>query len=430
VKNIDLVAFVPTYNSSRTIGFTLKSILSQSQKPKRVIVIDSGSSDNTNEIASAFGVQVYGPKYWGLEFLGLAKARNRILEFVDSEYLLSVDSDVLLERDYIKKMSEHIGFAGGVAGIGAKQIELYRNKIGDKCRAVIEMRDLSTPLDEQQNEYVPFLLGSNNIYDVGALRSLGKKLSSNPNRPFNDSLNSNYEDADLGEKLMIEGYKLYKIASVLTLHLQKDTLQSYIDRAYRYRVFKWELKGAFRDFDSYQKKCEHNINYANMGLSIAMDKNRPELICPMIALGFNFFIRDAIKFFEYGEIKIAQKICASVKKALNEIQNTQLKKLIKADNSEYFEKADEIIGGASEDFYENIYEWLASIGRIDLDISCHLEKKSIEEIIRNSEAKKYNTDELCFEILGVDSGFLSSNNEIDNKISMIKDKFEFFNEEV
>jgi hypothetical protein len=376
------------------------------------------------------GVEVYEPRHWGLEFLGLAKARNRILELIESEYLLSVDSDVLLERDYIKKMSEYIGFDSSVAGMGAKQVELYRSDIGDKCRATVEMRDLSMPLAEQQNEYVPFLLGSNNIYDVRILKKLGEKLSSNPNRPFNDSLNSNYEDADLGEKLIANGYKLYKIPSILTLHLQKDSLKSYIDRAYRYRVFKWELKGAFGDFDTYQKKLEHNINYANMGLGIARDKNRHELICPMIILGYNFFVRDTIKFFEYGEIKIAQNIYASIKKALAEIQNIQLKILLEAENSEYFERANEIIVGAAEGFYTTIYEWLVGLGKIDFDTGIHLEKRSIDEIVKSSEAKKYNIDELCFEILGIGSDFLSTNSEINDKISIIREKFEFFNKEV
>ena len=38
---------IPTYNSSKTVNKTIRSVLNQSFKRYEVIIIDDGSSDNT-----------------------------------------------------------------------------------------------------------------------------------------------------------------------------------------------------------------------------------------------------------------------------------------------------------------------------------------------------------------------------------------------
>ena len=55
---------IPTKNSSKTLEYTLKSVISQSYKNIEIIVVDNNSSDNTKQIAKAYNARVYnfGPE--------------------------------------------------------------------------------------------------------------------------------------------------------------------------------------------------------------------------------------------------------------------------------------------------------------------------------------------------------------------------------
>src|SRR5215510_8285595 len=45
---------IPTHNSARYIGETLESVLNQDYQRLEVIVVDDGSTDNTQEVVRAF----------------------------------------------------------------------------------------------------------------------------------------------------------------------------------------------------------------------------------------------------------------------------------------------------------------------------------------------------------------------------------------
>ncbi len=335
-----ITAFVPTLNNETTIRGVLQGLKAQTVKPKKIIVIDSGSTDRTKEICLSEGVEFYPKEHFGnFERLGLGRARNRILELIDTPYLLSVDSDIIIRPDHIERalpVMEADPMLGGIAG---KQIELNRSELGDRCRAVVEMRDLHKPIASQKAEYRDFILGSNNIYRVAALHKVGLIENNNRYRPYEDKFMSNYEDVDIGIKLRKQGYKLLWDPSIHTYHLQKDDVRTFIDRAYRYRVFfKWQLQGAFEDADLYRKKIEHNINYTQMGFDILCEKSRWYLSYPFIIAGFTFFLED-ISRFEHGH-PMAQKIYSSFVKSLDSFVSEEIKQGVLDYNQELLSKID------------------------------------------------------------------------------------------
>jgi len=355
-----ITAFVPTFNNERTIREVICSLKLQTIQPKKIIIIDSGSTDGTEQIVKEEGCEFYSPSYFGFEFLGLGRARNRILELIDTPYLLSVDSDILLEKDHIEKALPLFDKDETIAGVAGKQIELNRIHIADRARAVVEMRDLERELEPC---YKDFLLGSNNIYKVSILKEVGVKENKNPHRPFEDSLISNYEDVDIGIKLRKYGYKLYFDPSIKTYHLQKDTLHSFVNRAYRYRVFKWQLQGAFEDSEIYKKRVAHNINYANMGISMAHEKARYYLVYPFLFAGFNFFLEDIFKFLEVGNKAFANKIYGSFVKSLDFFVSKNIKNAILTDNHYLLEK---IEFKASDEIDEEVFERFKELAMLSI----------------------------------------------------------------
>lgn len=85
---VDISCVVPTLNSGWSLAETLTSILNQEDCSPRVIVVDSGSQDNTLEICKDFGVEVmYEPPG------NMYRAINAGLRLCDSEWLAYTNAD-------------------------------------------------------------------------------------------------------------------------------------------------------------------------------------------------------------------------------------------------------------------------------------------------------------------------------------------------
>lgn len=92
---------IPTYNRDKYIGETIESCLSQSYPATEIIVVDDGSTDNTEEIVKQFPVT-----YIKKENGGVASARNLGIKNAKTKYVLPLDSDDTLDKDYLKSMIE------------------------------------------------------------------------------------------------------------------------------------------------------------------------------------------------------------------------------------------------------------------------------------------------------------------------------------
>lgn len=98
----------PTYNSSKFIGKTVESILSQSLLPNELILVDDGSIDNTvkvlKNIASAYNgaVQI---KIIGNKHLGPGATRNTGINACENEWVAFMDSDDIWEKNKLENIS-------------------------------------------------------------------------------------------------------------------------------------------------------------------------------------------------------------------------------------------------------------------------------------------------------------------------------------
>lgn len=86
-----LSIIIPTYNRAHLIEHTLKSVLDQSCDDFEVIVIDDGSSDNTQEIVQPFLSEKV--RYYCIPNSERGAARNRGTEYAKGKYINWFDSD-------------------------------------------------------------------------------------------------------------------------------------------------------------------------------------------------------------------------------------------------------------------------------------------------------------------------------------------------
>lgn len=81
---------IPAYNAEGTIARALNSVLAQTWPAYEIIVVDDGSSDNTEEVLAAFGDQV---TYLMQENAGPSAARNRGIEASSGDWIAFLDAD-------------------------------------------------------------------------------------------------------------------------------------------------------------------------------------------------------------------------------------------------------------------------------------------------------------------------------------------------
>ncbi|OGX11595.1 MAG: hypothetical protein A2351_06300 [Omnitrophica bacterium RIFOXYB12_FULL_50_7] len=90
-----------TYNSQKHIEACLDSVFRQKTADIEVVVVDNASSDKTKEIIKGHYPRVKlieNPKNFGA-----SKARNQGIECSSAEWILSLDSDVVLGDGFIEK---------------------------------------------------------------------------------------------------------------------------------------------------------------------------------------------------------------------------------------------------------------------------------------------------------------------------------------
>ena len=100
---------VPTFNSSTTIGRTLRSIASQSYRKLEIIAVhDGGSKDNTLEVLEALGRDISNLRIIKTRHIGRSAARNVGWKAAAGEIFFFADSDEIYMDDYVEVGVEKI----------------------------------------------------------------------------------------------------------------------------------------------------------------------------------------------------------------------------------------------------------------------------------------------------------------------------------
>ncbi len=98
-----LSVVIITYNEEANIGRTLASVQSLIANGRgEIIVVDSGSTDHTVEIAKSYGARVSVE-----EWKGFAAQKNSAIEKATGYWILSLDADEELEPDLIDELASH-----------------------------------------------------------------------------------------------------------------------------------------------------------------------------------------------------------------------------------------------------------------------------------------------------------------------------------
>lgn len=150
---VDIV--IPTYNCAAYIGSALDSIFSQGDRAYRVLVVNDGSTDDTEEVLQPYMDRI---EYFSKPNEGVVATRNYALERLESEFVAFLDADdVWLPGKLDKQLAvlESDASVGGVYG-NACLID-HEGTSRDRVYVGEEIRDELVP------DLYPFLFLKNPI---------------------------------------------------------------------------------------------------------------------------------------------------------------------------------------------------------------------------------------------------------------------------
>ena len=91
---------VPCYNQAKYLSEALQSVLDQTYENWECIIVNDGSPDNTEEVAKQWVEKDSRFKYFYKENGGLSSARNAGIAIAEGEFILPLDADDRIGKDY------------------------------------------------------------------------------------------------------------------------------------------------------------------------------------------------------------------------------------------------------------------------------------------------------------------------------------------
>lgn len=105
MNEILISIIIPSYNQAEFLEECLVSVIDQTYQHWECIIINDGSNDNTDVIAKKWQLKDSRIKYLLIENSGVSVARNIGIQLAKGEWILPLDSDDKIAKDYLELAS-------------------------------------------------------------------------------------------------------------------------------------------------------------------------------------------------------------------------------------------------------------------------------------------------------------------------------------
>ncbi|MEM0481126.1 MAG: glycosyltransferase [Candidatus Aenigmatarchaeota archaeon] len=195
IRNLPKVSvLIAAYNEEKNIGKCLESLrnINYPKEKLEIIVVDDGSKDKTYEIAKSFGVKVYKIKH-----SGKCAALNFGLKKCKGKYILTLDADTILDKDFI-----------------IEAIPLFDKKTAaiSASMNILNEKNILTLFQKVEYIFASLFKKALNVFSTGFLFVFGAATIYKANilKKFKFK-NVSTEDFDLAVRIQSKGYKIFQI---------------------------------------------------------------------------------------------------------------------------------------------------------------------------------------------------------------------------
>jgi GT2 family glycosyltransferase len=226
--NDSVTVTVVTYNSGRFIRRCLESVLAQDYARREIIVIDNASTDGTTDILEQFEDRCQ--VVYNQENIGFAAAQNQAIGLSRSEWILTLNPDVLLLPGFIQSLVDagrfdpEIGTVCGKLLTMSAHFEIPEKPVVDSTGIYFTpmLRHLDRGSQEVDNghylryEYVFGATAAAALYR----RSMVEDISLD-GEFFDDDFFVYREDADVAWRAQLMGWKCLYVPYARGYHVRK-----------------------------------------------------------------------------------------------------------------------------------------------------------------------------------------------------------------
>lgn len=123
---------VPIYNVEKYIEKCVKSLIEQDYKNIEILLINDGSTDNSKYIIEELGKKDRRITVINKENKGVSSARNDGLKIAQGEYVMFVDGDDWVDRDYVSYYLSIVSNTKCIIGMGMNHYDQNNKKGNEK----------------------------------------------------------------------------------------------------------------------------------------------------------------------------------------------------------------------------------------------------------------------------------------------------------
>lgn len=217
------------FNSRNYIFDCLKSLECQTYRTIEILIIDNSSTDGSSEILKSYETNI-PYKYYRLENnMGSSYANNYGINNAKGEYLLILNADVFLDRDFIEKSIIAFEYKNNVGTVVGKLVSNKNNSIIDSVGVKIYAEGFGRDIGYGENDsgqydkacIVDGACCAAAIYKREMLEDLGYG-----DEYFDEDFFAFYEDLDLSYRSNSMGWKTLYTPEARGQHVRGGSTQS------------------------------------------------------------------------------------------------------------------------------------------------------------------------------------------------------------
>lgn len=220
---MDLVSVImPAYNAEKTIEIAVNSLERQTYPNIEIIIVNDGSTDNTDTICLKMAEANPKIKYYSISNGGVSNARNVGIGIANGEYITFLDSDDYMESEMINSMMKAMRDDVDLVCSGYYVCSPNGNKMFFQCpmEGIWDVRNYDKGIAELQEKKAFNILwnklfrttiikenglrmnrkikmGEDLLFVISYINNMRKKLVCLPNILYNYTLSPNGAQANL-----------------------------------------------------------------------------------------------------------------------------------------------------------------------------------------------------------------------------------------
>lgn len=293
---------VPVYNVEHVLERCIKSILTQTYTDIELLLINDGSSDNSEFICKKYAEIDSRVHFYTKDNGGAASARNFGIEVSKGEYIQFVDSDDWIEKNMVESMYHAlVDYKVDWVICGMKYISLKKTSFNlfgnyccrlmdEMCKVIMEyytkgiLHSSCNKLYKKSfitnNMKENYVYGEDYIFNLNYLKNISSFVTINDALYIYDCRNESItrgraknkeeiikEQFDISYKVLNSLFNSEKLNSVIVKYFLNELIMNFVYTHSVFRINKSLLMDTFKDYIKYIKIIQNNTNKIHDAIS-------------------------------------------------------------------------------------------------------------------------------------------------------------------